>query len=233
MASASSSARRNALTNSGTSSGIMALARWRMLPVSKFAPRAFWAFMILSASSISVGMKRSAMDIIMAISWAGKWTTVSGRISDSRPSVSEMGEVVSVRSWDEITSRISRTAMKLAILRPPVVMVKIQKCTSTSPVFWKNRLRMNVNMMMKKIGFNPLNRNFRRTPVDSAVSSTNAAISANPAKPLDTKTTAISAMVASSFVRGSSLCTKEFPGKYWPIVTLLSIRLYRPFQGYR
>jgi hypothetical protein len=37
-----------------------------MFPVSKFAPRAFWAFIIRSVSSINVGIKRSAIDIIIA-----------------------------------------------------------------------------------------------------------------------------------------------------------------------
>ena len=74
--------------------------------------------MILSASSISVGMNRKAMDIIMAISWAGKWMTCNGLKSDSRPSVSAMGDVVSVRSWLLTTSRIRRTAIKEAMRRP-------------------------------------------------------------------------------------------------------------------
>ena len=68
MAVANSSARRNALMNSGTRIGTSALARWKIFPVSKSAPRAFCADMILSVSSISVGMNRRAMDIIMASS---------------------------------------------------------------------------------------------------------------------------------------------------------------------
>ena len=65
MAVASSSARRKALINRGTSTGIRAFARSMMLPLSKSAPRAFWADMILSVSSIRVGMNRRAMHIIM------------------------------------------------------------------------------------------------------------------------------------------------------------------------
>ena len=53
IAVASSSARRNAEMNSGTRMGIIALARWIRLPESKSAPRAFWAEMIFSVSSIS------------------------------------------------------------------------------------------------------------------------------------------------------------------------------------
>mgnify|MGYP002981931322 CR=1 FL=1 len=46
----------------------MALARLKMFPLSKSAPLAICAFMILSVSSNKMGMKRSAMDIIMATS---------------------------------------------------------------------------------------------------------------------------------------------------------------------
>ncbi len=72
----------------------MALARWRMLPVSKSAPRAFWALMILSVSSMSVGMNRSAMLIIMASSWTGTRIFLRGLSSCSSPSVRAMGDVV-------------------------------------------------------------------------------------------------------------------------------------------
>ena len=97
MAMARSPARRNALTNSGTSSGIMALARAIRLPDSKSAPRAICAFMILSASSSRVGMNRRAMVIIMASSWAGKWKRLKGESSSSMPSARATGEVVSVK----------------------------------------------------------------------------------------------------------------------------------------
>lgn len=50
----------------------MAFARSTKLPLSKSAPRAAWAFIILSVSSISVGIKRSAMVIIMANSWLAR-----------------------------------------------------------------------------------------------------------------------------------------------------------------
>ena len=91
---ARSSARRKAETNSGTSSGSSALARWKRLPVSKSAPRAFWADMILSVSSMSVGIKRRAMLIIMDISCTGTLIFFRGLNSRSIPSVRAMGEVV-------------------------------------------------------------------------------------------------------------------------------------------
>ena len=82
------------LMNSGTRIGTRAFARWNRFPVSKSAPRAFWAEMILSVSSMSVGMKRRAMLIMRASSCTGKWMAFSGESRDSRPSVSAMGDVV-------------------------------------------------------------------------------------------------------------------------------------------
>ena len=94
MAVANSSARRKALMNRGTRIGTRALARWKILPDSKSAPRAFWADMILSVSSMRVGIKRRAMDIIMASSWTGRRSFFSGDSRLSSPSVREMGLVV-------------------------------------------------------------------------------------------------------------------------------------------
>ena len=88
------SARRKAEINRGTSSGIRALARWIRFPLLKSAPLARWADMILSVSSIRVGINRRAMDIIMDSSWTGTRIFFKGFIRDSNPSVSRMGEVV-------------------------------------------------------------------------------------------------------------------------------------------
>ena len=80
--------------NSGTRMGTIALARLSKFPDSKSAPLAFWADMILSVSSMSVGMKRRAMDIIIESSWTGACSFLSGESRLSRPSVREIGEVV-------------------------------------------------------------------------------------------------------------------------------------------
>ena len=50
--------------------------------------------MILSVSSISVGMKRSAIDIMIVISCTGTLIFLRGLSSISSPSVSAMGLVV-------------------------------------------------------------------------------------------------------------------------------------------
>ena len=80
--------------NRGTSRGMRALAFCTRLPVSKSAPRARWADMILSVSSMRVGMKRRAMDMIMASSWTGKRIFFSGESRCSSPPVRARGEVV-------------------------------------------------------------------------------------------------------------------------------------------
>ena len=98
MAIASSSARLKALINNGTKSGIKALARFMIFPLSKSAPLAICAFMILSVSSSSVGMNLSAIVIIIASSCAGKPIFLNGLKRYSMPSVNSIGEVVSVRS---------------------------------------------------------------------------------------------------------------------------------------
>ena len=85
-----------------------------MLPDSKSAPLACWALMILSVSSISVGMNLRAIVIIRAISWLGRPIFENGLSSFSRPSVSSIGLVVSVRIDEPIMSSTSLTAMKNA-----------------------------------------------------------------------------------------------------------------------
>ena len=52
--------------------------------------------MILSVSSIRIGIKRSAIDIIIAIACTGTPILESGISAFSRPSVSWFGVVVSV-----------------------------------------------------------------------------------------------------------------------------------------
>ena len=72
----------------------MFLARCQRLPFTKSAPREDWAFMMRSVSSKSVGMKRSAMVIIMASSCAGTPKRRNGIRRSSMPSVRTIGLVV-------------------------------------------------------------------------------------------------------------------------------------------
>ena len=80
--------------NRGISTGTNALMRSMNLPLSSIAPRAFWAFMIFSVSSISSGINRRAIVIIMASSCTGRCSLAKGFSSASMASVSTMGLVV-------------------------------------------------------------------------------------------------------------------------------------------
>ncbi|MNC56512.1 hypothetical protein D3C75_1061150 [compost metagenome] len=87
MAIARSLALLNADTNKGTNNGMRPFAFFIRPPLSKSAPLAVCAFIILSVSSISMGMNLKAMDIIMDISWTGAFTFFKGLKRLSKPSV--------------------------------------------------------------------------------------------------------------------------------------------------
>ena len=171
-------------------------------------------------------MKRSAMDIIIASSCAGKPMRAKGLNRLSRPSVSDMGEVVSVRSCVPVTSRIRRTAINSAFLMPCSVIVSGPQLHSTRPLPPRNRFSTNVNAMIIAMGFRPRTRKRSGIRDSHAHSSVNAAIARKPAKPCDRKMTTIYATTARIFVRGSSECTGDVPGKYCPIVMLFSTFLF-------
>ena len=74
--------------------GTSAFARWNTPPVSRSAPLAFWAFIILSISSMRVGIKRRARVIIMASVCTFILNILRGESTRSRASVSMVGVVV-------------------------------------------------------------------------------------------------------------------------------------------
>ena len=124
--------------NSGTRMGTNALARRKILPVSKSAPRAFCADMILSVSSISVGMNRSAMDIIMASSWIGRRSFFSGPSRLSMPSVRAMGLVVYVIKNVPMMSITIRSTICTAATTPSQVMLRSSQTSATGVPAVKN-----------------------------------------------------------------------------------------------
>ena len=99
-------------------------------------------------------MNRSAIDIIIAISWAGKWITLSGESSLSKPSVNWFGVVVYVISDVPKISRISRTPMKAPRCRPSFVSFRNFHCQTTSPLVRK-KLHNTVNARSIRIGRSP------------------------------------------------------------------------------
>ena len=72
-------ARLKADINRGISTGKQSFCPLDKAPLSKSAPRAFWASIILSTSSMRMGIKRRAMLIIMARSWTGTLMSFKGR----------------------------------------------------------------------------------------------------------------------------------------------------------
>ena len=144
-----------------------------MLPDSKSAPLACCALMILSVSSIRVGINLSAMVIMSAISWLGSPILENGFSSFSSPSVSSIGLVVSVRIDDPMISSTSLTAMKKALARPSYVMVRNFQCHSTLPSTMK-RFSRKVNAIMRNTAVSPLNMNLSGT-LDIAMTMKSAA----------------------------------------------------------
>ena len=83
-------------TKSGINIGIKLFALCNIFPVSKLAPLAFCALVILSVSSIKVGINLNAKDITIAISCTGNLITFKIPNDFSRPSAQSLGVVVSV-----------------------------------------------------------------------------------------------------------------------------------------
>ena len=154
MAMARSLALRKAEMNSGTSTGTRLFAFWIRLPVSKSAPRALCAFMILSVSSIRMGMNRSAIDIIMAISCTGTWIFLRKPSPFSIPSVRSFGVVVSVISEEPMTSRIRRITIRMATRMPSFVIFSFHSCHTTVPGV-RNKLKTAVISISIKMARNP------------------------------------------------------------------------------
>ena len=96
------------LIKRGIKRGIMLFIFCIKLPVSKLVPLAACAFIILSVSSIKVGINLRAIVIIIAISCTGNFTYVSGFSRDSNALVSASGDVVSVSN---AVNKISRTSL--------------------------------------------------------------------------------------------------------------------------
>ena len=107
-------ARLKAEINNGTSTGIIAFARLTRFPFSKSAPLAICAFIILSVSSIRIGINLKAIVIIIAKSWTGTFITFKNPRLFSSPSVRLFGVVVSVISDEPIIRYISLITINTA-----------------------------------------------------------------------------------------------------------------------
>ena len=119
---ARSFALRNDDIKSGISIGTKALILVIKLPLSRSAPLDFCALLILLNSSKRVGINRSAIDIIIAISCTFIWKIFSGFIILSKPSVRSVGEVVKVRTPLISTISITLAATNTALFMPASVI---------------------------------------------------------------------------------------------------------------
>ena len=113
--------------------GSNAFALFISPPVSKDAPRAFCAIIILSISSIKEGINLKAILIIIATSWTGNFIHLRGVSRLSSPSVRFMGVVVSVIKEVESTRNNSLIAILEAKIRPCSVIVSFHHDHKTLP----------------------------------------------------------------------------------------------------
>ena len=134
-----------------------------ILPDSKSAPLASCAFIILSVSSTRIGIKRSAIDIIIATSCTGTFTLFNGLRSFSIASVSWLGVVASVIIEDPIIRNTSLNAINTVLSIPSSVIVIIPNFTSTLPPDVQKRLSIAVKTSINNIGFIPLITNLNGT----------------------------------------------------------------------
>ena len=208
MAMARSLALRKADMNSGTRRGTSALARFTMFPVSKSAPLAIWAFMILSVSSSRIGMNRRAMDMIMATSCTGTRNSFRGFIIFSMPSVRLLGVVVRVMMEEPIISMVSLTAMLTAIRSPSTVMVSFQKETSSVPGV-RNRLKNTVISSKNRIARIPFTIYRKGTWERPMTTPKNTTATPYPRKLRNRNREMMKSSVPPSFTLGSSLCTTD------------------------
>ena len=182
----------------------MAFAFLIRFPLSKSAPLAICAFMILSVSSIKMGMKRNAIDIIMAISCTGRCINFRGLIAFSIPSVRLLGVVVSVMMEEPIISMVSLTAMSTAILIPSLVIFSFQMVIKASPGV-RNRLKITVSKSKNNIERIPFTIYLKGTVDKRITANKNKAAQKYPQIFVIQNRDIINTTVPASFTRGSSL----------------------------
>ena len=184
------------------------MARFIRLPLSKSAPRAICAFMILSVSSNKIGINRRAMDIIIATSCTGSLMTFKNPRDFSIPSVRLLGVVVSVIMDEPIISMVRRIAIKTAIRIPSLVTEIFHTENTTSPGV-KNRLNTTVSISRKIMDFMPFIINLKGTLDNLITTARKTAAHTYPQILSKKNRDMINNTVPASFTRGSSLCIQE------------------------
>ncbi len=153
------------------------------------------------------------MVIIMASSWAGRPSLLKGERMLSSPAVRLIGDVVRVSREAARINRDRRRKISVAASSPSREIPSGPSSSSISPGI--------VNSWTKKVMAsktqNP-RRPCRKTRAGSRVRATEArtgrAASPRPCQSAAASTDTAAHRTATTFVRGSSRCSSESPGKY-------------------
>ena len=180
-------------------------------------PLIFCDFMILSASSNNVGMNLNAIVIIIANSCAGTPITFNGDSNFSVASVNFNGVVVNVNSEDATIININRKLIRKPVFNPASVTLKSHTRNIISPSCDTKWIR-NVNSNIHRNGLIDRNTVINRTLDNPTKNETNAVSNAYSLGASAENIIANSANNNIIFVRGSSRCNAESPGKYCPNV---------------
>ena len=194
-----------------------------MFPVSKSAPLAFWAFIILSVSSVNVGINLKAIVIIIANSCAISFPI--GLSSLSIPSVNSIGDVVRVNNEVPVIKNTNLKAINAAVLSPSkYILIKPNSNTNVSAVpFIINIFNAAVNIIKNKIGFNPLKINLTGILAFAIIAPKKEITKIYPTNLFIINKEAMNNIAIIIFVLGSNLCVNDSPGIYCPIVISFNI----------
>ena len=133
-----------------------------------------------------------------------------------------MGVVVNVKMEVRLTNNSKRVPMKMACRIPSFVIVKNPHCHSASPGVM-NICSATVSSTIKAMALIPRKKNLSGIFEIRMTTTDNSSIAPNPQKLFTTNSAIIYNNTAKILVRGSSLCKKELPGKYCPMVISFSI----------
>jgi len=126
--------------------------------------------------------------------------------------VIDIGDVVNVKIDVSKTNTRKRIEMKIPCLNPSSYILINFQSTRSAPSFVKKICMSNVKIIKKRIGFNPLNRKYRRILELNITNNVNPNNTAYVTVLFARKTPIMKRKTNDSFERGSSLWTNEFPG---------------------
>ena len=181
-----------------------------ILPLSKSAPLESCAFMILSSSSINIGINRNAIISIMAISDTGTFIFFKNPRLLSSPFARFIGLVVYVMTDEPImryTRRITTSTVVITLLSVMRSLCQLQS-TRPSPL---NTLNIAVNRINIHMTFSPLQMYVIGTLLTATYIQRNAVAASIMIQSLQRNSDIAYRNVIASFVLGSILCITELP----------------------